>query len=661
MKLWKSFSVLMVLVLVAGLGMVVLASPVKATTCSDEVWVATNGNDANLGTQAKPFATIQKGVDTVCPGGTVHVGPGTYNENVVISTEGILLQSTAGAEATIIDAHITIPFHDAGIDGGGSGITIQGGLMDSQPTGFVDGGADNVIVDGFTVKNATFEGLIEPEEPSLVLIVVVHGAGIALVNVSEVVVRNCIVMANNVGIVIIGLELFSHNTIMDNTITNNDVGISVGDDENVIADNIITNNGHGIVIGGAVLDATVHGIQIGSGNAGIIPHMTANNNLIIGNTIAHNKAVDSGVHNGTYAVGNVINFNNIEDNEPCNVYNAPGNNTLDATNNYLANPNGAGDENTCGDVNDEPHLGARISEGEYLCENAETGTIHFADVDVEAEVTVVGRCPYMCVYIPRYEGNPHGPNPQGYESVQYFGVHQALVNQLDFTQNQYDYDHQLCEVQFPIRVTKHYTDEEIRAIGCDERTLTLFRWNGQQWVELTDVQVNSGAHTVTGLSSEFGDFVLKCRERLPEIVAAKRSSPCADIPGCPLCFTPPLIIEPQQVAAGQPVTIAVRASNNCDGTSKEVVSIRINGTVEQSRTVEVGPHTVAPVRFTVTKSQPGTYTVNIGEQKGSFTVIGSSGSTAGSPPSRNLVVILIIGVLVVATVVVLMITFRRPA
>src|SRR3954463_6096148 len=45
-------------------------------------YVATNGNDANPGTQSQPFLTVQKGVNVAHAGDTVLVGAGTYAENV---------------------------------------------------------------------------------------------------------------------------------------------------------------------------------------------------------------------------------------------------------------------------------------------------------------------------------------------------------------------------------------------------------------------------------------------------------------------------------------------------------------------------------------------------------------------------------------------------
>jgi hypothetical protein len=51
-------------------------------------YVATNGSDSNPGTQTKPFHTIQKAANTVRPGDTVQVAPGTYTNKVEHRTHG---------------------------------------------------------------------------------------------------------------------------------------------------------------------------------------------------------------------------------------------------------------------------------------------------------------------------------------------------------------------------------------------------------------------------------------------------------------------------------------------------------------------------------------------------------------------------------------------
>ena len=43
------------------------------------LYVATTGSDSNAGTIDKPFATVQKALDTVKAGQTIYVRGGTYN------------------------------------------------------------------------------------------------------------------------------------------------------------------------------------------------------------------------------------------------------------------------------------------------------------------------------------------------------------------------------------------------------------------------------------------------------------------------------------------------------------------------------------------------------------------------------------------------------
>jgi hypothetical protein len=121
-----------------------------------------------------------------------------------------------------------------------------------------------------------------------------------------------------------------------------------------------------------------------------------------------------------------------------------------------------------------------------------------------------------------------------------------------------------------------------------------------------------------------------------------------------------LSVNPQQTTANQPVTITTNVVNAGDEGGNLNVALKINGQVEQTKMVSVGPQGTQPVKFTVTKAQPGTYTVDIGGQRGSFVVLGAGG-TASTHASGGLIIILIMSVLILSTVVVLMLTFRHPA
>jgi hypothetical protein len=121
-----------------------------------------------------------------------------------------------------------------------------------------------------------------------------------------------------------------------------------------------------------------------------------------------------------------------------------------------------------------------------------------------------------------------------------------------------------------------------------------------------------------------------------------------------------LNVNPQQASANQSVTITTNVVNTGDEAGSYNVALKINGQLETSRTVSVGPQGTQPVKFTLTRTQPGTYAIDIGGQKGTFTVLAAK-TTSGPPISSSTIIILIMFVLIISTVVVLMFTFRRPA
>jgi hypothetical protein len=141
------------------------------------------------------------------------------------------------------------------------------------------------------------------------------------------------------------------------------------------------------------------------------------------------------------------------------------------------------------------------------------------------------------------------------------------------------------------------------------------------------------------------------------------SSPPPEIP--PIKLKQPILstmyarVTPQQTYANQPVTISTNVVNSGDDTGNYNVVLKINGQVEQTKMVSVGPGGAYPVKFTVTEAQPGTYAATIDGHQVDFVVLGDKSSA----PSLNggLIVLLLVGVLVLVTVVVLMFSFRRSA
>ena len=99
MKQMKLFSLVMACVLVPGAFGQVHSS----------FYVSTTGNDANPGTQAAPWRTVQHAADTVRAGSTVNVRGGVYEELVTVkssgnATDGYITFRSYPGETAVLDA-----------------------------------------------------------------------------------------------------------------------------------------------------------------------------------------------------------------------------------------------------------------------------------------------------------------------------------------------------------------------------------------------------------------------------------------------------------------------------------------------------------------------------------------------------------------------------
>jgi hypothetical protein len=121
-----------------------------------------------------------------------------------------------------------------------------------------------------------------------------------------------------------------------------------------------------------------------------------------------------------------------------------------------------------------------------------------------------------------------------------------------------------------------------------------------------------------------------------------------------------LSVNPKQTSANQPVTISTNVVNTGDEAGNFFITLNINGQAEQTRAVSVGSHGTQPVKFTVTRAQPGTYAIDIEGQKASFIINGAGNSSTSTNASNILIAILIFGALAVVAVIVILLS-RRPA
>ena len=97
---------------------------------NNTLYVSTDGNDLNNGSENNPFSTIQAAIDASSDGDTVLVASGTYFENVDYKKKNIVVISMAGSDSTTIDGMATgsVVIMDTTLNAVLSGFHLTNGL-----------------------------------------------------------------------------------------------------------------------------------------------------------------------------------------------------------------------------------------------------------------------------------------------------------------------------------------------------------------------------------------------------------------------------------------------------------------------------------------------------------------------------------------------------
>jgi hypothetical protein len=170
--------------------------------------------------------------------------------------------------------------------------------------------------------------------------------------------------------------------------------------------------------------------------------------------------------------------------------------------------------------------------------------------------------------------------------------------------------------------------------------------------------VNRGDSNVSSYLGLDGVNVLSQSPQL--LQQPRRPSSLPSSPNTNLIVVTNLNVNPTQAYTGQPITISANMANNGDEVSGYAASLKIDGKLEKTKLGTVDAHSAVPVDFVVTRSQPGTYSYDLGGQKGSFTVLEAQ-TSSGSPASGAVIALLVLVALVVSVAIVLILTFRRTS
>ena len=140
-----------------------------------------------------------------------------------------------------------------------------------------------------------------------------------------------------------------------------------------------------------------------------------------------------------------------------------------------------------------------------------------------------------------------------------------------------------------------------------------------------------------------------------DTVAVASNTSAATYQQCPVTL-PYLRISPRQVSPDQPVSISIYIENQDDAPDSRLVPLYINDNREDSQTVDIPPHSIKNVVFTVAKKTPGTYAVSLEGQSEQFTVVGAP-SPGGGLGSGGIVTIIVVAV---ALIVAIALISRKP-
>lgn len=130
--------------LLALVAIALVAPSEYALAAGNTYYVAKNGSDANVGTEAAPWLTIQKAADTTAAGDTVYIKTGIYNEQVFVKHSG-----SSGKWITFA----SYPGHTAVIDGTGLTVSEWEGLVNIISKSYIK-------VSGLKIMNSQWAGVI---------------------------------------------------------------------------------------------------------------------------------------------------------------------------------------------------------------------------------------------------------------------------------------------------------------------------------------------------------------------------------------------------------------------------------------------------------------------------------------------------------------------
>lgn len=443
----RAFGILLAIVLVASLGEVTTV-PVEAGSMTWYVVEGGAGDETGV-SLARAFANIQDAIEVAGDGDSIEVAAGQYESFLVEAKQNIRI---IGAEGTIVAGADRVSINRGPITEAWSMAAVK----DSQD---------------ISIRGISFDGGIvgQPGESREVVV------GVAYVNstgrIADLNVDNVAGAELGVGVAIIG---DGGNSVVDLdrvSVRNSMAGVIVWDAEASLDGCIITgmkpNGGFGIMDSGV-------GIVVGIPGEDWRGPSTAR---VKGSTISDNNDI------GIYVCDDSIleaHFNNIVGNALFGVLN-DGGQRVDAAYNWWGDASGPAPYGTGNAVSDGvdviPWVASRT-----VTETVTDGTVDAKD-EADTEVEVKGTA---TVTVTRYLSDPgadvtvpfitQSEYVDIYPMGKWIDVYVPDVSQLE-----------------ELEIRLYYTVDELGDLGAYQRYLRLFWWDGSEWIECSNSEVNTAA------------------------------------------------------------------------------------------------------------------------------------------------------------------------
>jgi parallel beta-helix repeat protein len=292
-------------------------------------YVATTGNNDNPGTQAQPFRTIQKGLDTLRAGDTLYLRGGKYNEGIRHSKKQPVPSGTSWTNPVTIAGY---PGENVTLRGGVSLMTYGDSLrylvfdnLSLDGRGFYVRGpeAQHIRFQNSEVKNSPTHGIQGYDAAYIEFInLKVHDNGSTrlhhgfYVAMQHMLIDGCDIYNNSgYGIHIYDRNCTTYDCADNTTIRNNSIhdnraenGVVLGYGSNIVfSNNLIYNNPSGVAVRyGKPTNIQIDGNTIYNGHYGIRIHAGSTRTIIQDNILYQNVHAinDRGV--GTILRKNII-------------------------------------------------------------------------------------------------------------------------------------------------------------------------------------------------------------------------------------------------------------------------------------------------------------------------------------------------------------------